>query len=86
MRTYPGDIFTPQWRRRAPGVAVVNPDELVEALLLLREVEDGGLGRFLFERQGHAFVPAVLLWMAGLDALDILYSPVISACAARSRE
>jgi hypothetical protein len=50
---------------------VVNPDEVVEALLLLQEVERSGLGGFGLERETQAFMPAVLLWLTGLDALDV---------------
>ena len=45
-------------------------DERIEARLLLQAVHSGWSGRFLLERQVHALVPAVLLRMAGLDALD----------------
>jgi hypothetical protein len=51
-------------------LVVVNPDKGVEALLLLQEVEGGGLGGFLLQRQVHALVAAVLLRVAGLDALQ----------------
>ena len=49
---------------------IVNPDELVEAFLLLQEVEGCGLGGFLLEGQVHALVATVLLRMARLDALQ----------------
>ena len=40
-------------------VVVVNLDEVVEALLLLQEVERGGLGRFCLERETYAFMTAI---------------------------
>src|ERR1700680_1313759 len=52
------------------ALLVEGADELIEARLLLQEVPGGGLGGFLLERQMHALMPAVLLRMAGLDALD----------------
>src|SRR6202163_400400 len=52
------------------SLLVEGADELIEARLLLQEVPGGGLGGFLLERQMHALMPAVLLRMAGLDALD----------------
>lgn len=45
-------------------------DEVIEALLLLQDVEGGWLGGFLLEGQVQAFVTSVLLGMAGLDALQ----------------
>ena len=51
-------------------LVVVNPHELIEAFLLLQEVEGSRLGGFLLERQVHALVAAVLLGMTGLDALQ----------------
>ena len=50
---------------------VVNLDEGIEALLLLQEIERSGLGGILLQCQMHALVTAVLLWVAGLDALDL---------------
>jgi hypothetical protein len=45
-------------------------DEGIEARLLLQAVHAGRPGGFLFQRQVHALMTAVLLRMAGLDALD----------------
>ncbi len=50
---------------------VVNLDELIEALLLLQEVERGGLGRLFLEGQVHAFMASILFGMSRLDALDL---------------
>ena len=47
-----------------------NLDELIEAALLLQEVEGGRLGSFLFQGEVHTFVSAVLLRVTRLDALD----------------
>ena len=47
---------------------VENIDELVEAGLLLQKIGCGGFGGFFFQGQMHAFVAAVLLRMAWLDA------------------
>ena len=44
--------------------------EGIEARLLLQAVEAWRRGRFLLGVQVHAFVAAVLLWRAWLDALD----------------
>ncbi len=41
-------------------LVVVNPDELIEALLLLQEVEGSRLSGFILERQVQAFMPTVL--------------------------
>ena len=46
-------------------------DEVIEPLLLLEEVKTRRLGRLFLEGQVHAFVPAVLLRMAWLDALKV---------------
>ena len=53
------------------SLIVVNPDEVIEALLLLQEVERGGLGGFILERQVHALVASILLRMSRLDALNV---------------
>ena len=54
---------------------LVNLGEAVEALLLLKEVERGGLGGLLFEGQVHPLMASVLVWVAGLDALDLDAEP-----------
>jgi hypothetical protein len=51
-------------------LAVVAFDERVEAGLLLEDIGDRGLGGFLLQREMHALVPAVLLGVPWLDALD----------------
>ena len=53
---------------RAFGVELA--DEGVEAGLLLEAVHARRAGGFLLQGQVHALVAAVLLRMAGLDALD----------------
>ena len=45
-------------------------DEVIELGLLLEEVGAGGAGGLLLQRKMHALLTAVLLRMAGLDALD----------------
>src|SRR5689334_25391875 len=45
-------------------------DKIIEAGLLLQEVEASGARGFLLEREVHAFVPAVLLGMTGANAFD----------------
>jgi hypothetical protein len=45
-------------------------DEVIELPLLLEEVFGGRFGGFLLERQMHALVAAILLRIAGFDALD----------------
>ena len=52
------------------ALLVVAIDEVVEARLLLQHVLRGGLGSLLLEREVHALVAAVLLGVAGTDALD----------------
>ena len=44
--------------------------EFVEARLLLKEICRRWLSGFFFQSEMHAFVPAVLLGVAWLDALD----------------
>ena len=50
---------------------VIFVDKGVESGLLLEEVGACGPGRFLFEREVHALVTAILLRPTWLDALDI---------------
>ena len=52
-------------------LVVIARDEGIEAGLLLQEVGRGGLDRFAFERQVHAFVPPVLLRVPRLDPLEV---------------
>ena len=55
---------------------VIEPiDEGIEARLLLQRVGCGGFGRFDFQREVHALMPAVLLRMAGANALDLNPQP-----------
>ena len=51
-------------------LAVEDLDEVIEACLLLQEVASRRFGSLFFQRQMHAFVTAILLRMARLDALD----------------
>jgi hypothetical protein len=50
---------------------VVNPDEVIKAFLLLQEVERGGLGGFVLQRQVDPLMATVLLGIARLDALEL---------------
>jgi hypothetical protein len=63
------------WIGAAKGLVwplvIVNPDEPIEALLLLQEVERRRLGGFLLEREMHALMAPVLLRATRLDALDL---------------
>ena len=64
-------------RRGTSSGALMRPlaielfDEVIELRLLLQQVVGGGFGGFFLQRQVHAFVPAVLLRMSWLDALDV---------------
>ena len=51
-------------------VMIKDLDEFVEPGLLLKEVGTGGLGGLFLQGEMHAFVAAILLRVAGLDALD----------------
>ena len=53
---------------RSLGIELVN--EGVEAVLLLEAVVARRAGRLFFEGEVHALMAAILLRMAGLDALD----------------
>jgi hypothetical protein len=44
--------------------------EGIELGLLLQQIGASGPGGFLLESQVHAFMPAVLLWISGLNAFD----------------
>src|ERR1700730_17767325 len=70
-------IALPDSAYPAPGVPliVVAFDELVELGLLLKEVVAGRLGGLQLQGQMHAFMAAVLLRAAGLDALDLDAEP-----------
>jgi hypothetical protein len=52
-------------------LVVILFDESVEARLLLQDVRRGRLGGLRLQRQMHPLMPAILLRMAGLDALDL---------------
>lgn len=54
---------------------VVFGDEVIELGLLLKEVLACRLCRLLFESEVHAFMAAVLLRIAGFDALDLDAKP-----------
>ena len=56
-------------------LAVELLDEVVEAGLLLQEIVSGRLGCLKFQCQMHAFMAAVLLRVARLDALDVDTEP-----------
>jgi hypothetical protein len=54
---------------------VVAFDEVIELRLLLQEVLAGRLGGLELQRPMHAFVAAILLRVARLDALDLDAEP-----------
>ena len=54
---------------------IVAVDEVVELGLLLQEVFASRLGGLQLKRQMHAFMAAVLLWVARLYALDLDAQP-----------
>src|SRR5467141_2421380 len=45
-------------------------EKIIEFALLLQAVPARGARGLRFEREVHAFMPAILLWMTGLDAFD----------------
>ena len=51
-------------------LVVEDVEEAIKAGLWLQKVGSGRLGGFLFQGEMHAFVTAVRLRMAGLDARD----------------
>ena len=52
-------------------LVVVNPEEGIEAFLLLQEVESGGLSGIGLKGAMHTFVTAVLFGVPRVDALDL---------------
>ena len=52
------------------ALVVENLRKVIELSLLLEEVGSGGFSGFFLEGEVHALVTAVLLWMAGFDALN----------------
>jgi hypothetical protein len=53
------------------ALTVVDLHEGLELASLLKQVLRRRLGRFLLQGEVHPFMPAVLLRVAGLDALDL---------------
>ena len=45
-------------------------DKLLKAGLLLKKICGGGFGSFFFQSKVHAFMTAILLGMAGLNAFN----------------
>jgi len=68
-------------------------DELIEPGLLLQKIPGRRLGGFFLQREMHAFVAAVLLWVTWLDPFDADVksaacpptSAAITACPLRPR-
>jgi hypothetical protein len=58
------------FQRRMWPLLVELFDEVVELGLLLQNVGASGTGGFLFEGEMHAFMTAILLRVAGLDAFE----------------
>jgi len=58
-----------RWRFVRP-VLIELLSEGIELSLLLQEIGAGGSSGFLLEREMHAFMTSVLLWMAGANAFD----------------
>ena len=52
------------------SLLIVNVHELIEATLLLQEVEGGRLGSLLLQGEVHTLVASVLFGVTWLDALD----------------
>ena len=52
------------------ALVVIALEEAIEPCLLLQEVGGGRFGGFFLEHEMHAFMAAILLGMAGFDALD----------------
>ena len=57
------------------ALCVVLADEVIEADLLLEGIGRCWPGGFLLEGQVHALMPAILLWVAWLDAFDSYAEP-----------
>lgn len=57
------------------SMLVIAFDERVEAGLLLQHIGGRGVGGFSLERQMHPLVPAILLRVAGLNALQLNAEP-----------
>ena len=53
------------------SVVIVLLYEVIELVLLLKKAKARRLGCLLLQRQVHPLMPAVLLWIARLNAFDI---------------